>query len=76
MPRVIKVIESHVVRGTRFAKDEIKSNRRLSKHPLLKNDLVRNIIQYHTLDGEFLSEFDPRTEKILDDFNLKERNNK
>ena len=76
MPRVIKVIESIVNRGAGLAKGEIKYRGGLSEHKLLEDDLVRGVTQYHTLDGEFLAEVDSRTEKIMSDFNHKERNNK
>ena len=76
MPRVIKVIESHILHGGGLSKGEIKYSGGLSEHKLLEDDLVRHVIQYHTLDGKLLAEVDPRTEKIMSDFNLKEEKNK
>lgn len=72
MPRVIKVIESHVLRGEGLLKGEIKHCGAQLQHTLLEDDRVRAVIQYHTLDGEFLTEIDPRTEKIINDFTTKE----
>jgi len=76
MPRVIKVIESHVKRGAGLQKGEQKYRGGLSEHTLLEDDLVREVIQYHTLDGEFLAEVDSRTEKIMSDFKHKEETKK
>jgi len=76
MPRIIKVIESHIKRGAGLSKGEIKYRGGLSEYELLVDDFVRSVIQYHTLDGKFLAEVDPRTERILADFNYEEENNK
>jgi hypothetical protein len=76
MPRVIKVIESCINRGEGLSKGEIKYRGGLAGHKLLEDDVVRCVTQYYTLDGEFLAEVDSRTEKIIGDFNYKEKNNK
>ena len=73
MPRVIKVIESHEKRGGGLQKGEIKYPGAPLEHTLLEDDFVRNVIQYHTLDGKFLAEVDSRTEKIMYDFTVKEK---
>lgn len=72
MPRVIEVIESYQLRGAGLQKGEIKYRGGLAEHTLLEDDLVREVIQYHTLDGEFLAEVDSRTEKIMSHFRTKE----
>ena len=76
MPRVIKVIESHTTRGAGIKKGDRKYRGGLAEHTVLEDDLARNVIQYHTLDGKFLAEVDSRTEKIMNDFSNKEKNNK
>ena len=72
MPRIIEVIESYEKRGAGLQKGEIKYRGGLAEHTPLEDDLVRHVIQYHTLDGEFLAEVDSRTEKIINDFRAKE----
>lgn len=76
MPKVIKVIVSEIKMGAGINKGSIKYPNGIKQHTVLHDDLVRLVIQYHTLDGKFLAEVDSRTEEIMSDFNLKEENNK
>jgi len=76
MPKVIKVIVSDIRAGSGRLKGAIKYKGGLSEHILLEDDLARHVTQYHTLDGKFLVEVDSRSEKIISDFNVKEKNNK
>jgi len=74
-PRVIEVIESETDRGAGIAKGEIKYRGGTAEHVVLEDDLARAVKQYHTLDGKFLAEVDPRTEMIMRKFNQKEQKN-
>jgi len=76
MPKVIKIIESHITRGSGKKKDEIKYQGGMAAHTLLEDDPFRTVTQYHTLNGEFLAEVDPREELIIGEFNEKEAKNK
>lgn len=76
MPRVIEVIESQITRGAGLQTNETKYRGGLSEHVLLWDDQVRMVTQYHTLEGEFLAEVDPRHEDILKECLTKEEKNK
>lgn len=72
LPKVIQVIESEISRGSGLQKNEIKFRGGAAQHKLKEDDEYRYVKQYHTLDGEFLAEVDPRTEKIMRDFRKEE----